>query len=125
MTKLQVAADKEQHKVISISQRRQITIPQRMFEQLEFGAEAECFVRNNELVIRPLHFHEKGSGEFAEQILSDLIQQGYQGDELLKQFKCMQSKIRPAVEKLIAEADAMAHSQYHGPTLDDIFPKES
>ena len=60
-------------KTIRISEKRQITIPQKFYELLGFSSEAECIVRGNELVIRPLA--ETGSGEFAEQILADLIAQ--------------------------------------------------
>jgi hypothetical protein len=37
------------------------------------------------LVLRPVK--ENTSGEFAEQILADLIRQGYSGEELLEKFK--------------------------------------
>ena len=39
-------------KIVSISSKRQITIPQKFFEALQFDNEAECVVRGNELVIR-------------------------------------------------------------------------
>lgn len=91
-------------KRISVSSKRQITIPQKFFETLHIGNEVECFIRNNEIVIRPVHVGE----EFSEQILKDLIQQGYQGEELLEKFKEMRTKVRPAVERLIEEADETA-----------------
>ena len=89
-------------KKVSISAKRQITIPQKFYTMLGFGEEAECVVRGNELVIRPVK--EQAGGEFAEQILADLISQGYSGEELLKRFKKMQREIRPAVENMLAEA---------------------
>ena len=46
------------------------------------------------LVLRPVK--ENTSGEFAEQILADLIRQGYSGEELLEKFKQAQRKVRPA-----------------------------
>lgn len=39
-------------KKVSISAKRQITIPQKFFTMLGFDTEAECMVRGNELVIR-------------------------------------------------------------------------
>ena len=39
-------------KKLSISAKRQITIPQKFFTMLGFDMEAECTVRGNELVIR-------------------------------------------------------------------------
>lgn len=61
-------------KKVSISAKRQITIPQKFFTLLGFDDEAECVVRGNELVIRPVR--NNSGGEFAEQILADLIAEG-------------------------------------------------
>ena len=47
---------------------------------------------------------------FAEEILADLIKQGYSGETLLRKFREMSKKIRPAVEELIEEADKLAKS---------------
>ena len=74
-----------ERKKVSISAKRQITIPQKFFTTLGFDDEAECILRGNELVIRPVK--ESSGGEFAEQILTDLVKRGLSGDELIKAFK--------------------------------------
>ena len=102
-TKGKMVMDK---KIISISSKRQITIPKKFFTLLGFDTEAECVVRNNELVIRPAR--NSAGGEFAEYILEDLVAQGLSGEELVKEFKNRQIKVRPAVEAMIAEADEVA-----------------
>lgn len=109
-------------KKVSISAKRQITIPQKFFALLGFENEAECAIRGNELVLRPVRTN--AGGEFAEQILADLINQGYGGKELLKKFKEEQKKIRPAVEAMIAEADDIAAGKIKYKTYDDIFGTE-
>ena len=109
-------------KKVSISSKRQITIPQKFFTLLGFNTEAECIMRGNELVLRPVK--ENTSGEFAEQILADLIRQGYSGEELLEKFKQTQRKIRPAVEAMLAEADRVAESKSGGYSLEDVFGTE-
>ena len=109
-------------KVVSISSKRQITIPQKFYTMLGFSDTAECVVRGNELVIRPAKV--SSGGEFAEQILADLIAQGLSGDELLRQFKIMQSKVRPAVEAMIAESEAVAAGDGEYATYDDVFGTE-
>ena len=43
-----------ERKKVSISAKRQITIPQKFFTTLGFDDEAECILRGNELVIRPV-----------------------------------------------------------------------
>lgn len=109
-------------KKVSISAKRQITIPQKFFAMLGFDTEAECFVRGNELVIRPAKTNT--GGEFAEQILADLIEQGYSGKELLQHFKQAQSQVRPAVEKMIGEAERAAFSESEYVSYEDVFGKE-
>lgn len=106
-------------KKVSISSKRQITIPQKFFTLLGFNTEAECIMRGNELILRPVK--ENTSGEFAEQILADLIRQGYSGEELLEKFKQAQRKVRPAVEAMLAEADRIAESKSGGYSLEDVF----
>lgn len=109
-------------KKVSISAKRQITIPQKFFSMLGFDTEAECMVRGNELVIRPVK--PNTGGEFAEQILADLIAQGYSGEELLSRFKKAQKEVRPAVEEMLAEAECVAESEAEYATYDDIFGTE-
>ena len=88
-------------KVLSISSKRQITIPQKFYQTLGFGDEAECIMRGDELIIRPVK--TIAGGEFAEQILSELIQEGFSGETLLAEFKKRQAQIRPAAEMMILQ----------------------
>lgn len=106
-------------KVVSISSKRQITIPRKFFDALNFADEAECVVRGNELILRPARTNS--GGEFAEHILADLIASGLTGEKLLREFKNRQAKVRPAVEAMIAEADkvAVGNGEYY--TYDDVF----
>ena len=87
-------------KTIRISEKRQLTIPQKFFEALGFTAEAECILRGNELVLRPVR------------------------DQLLAEFKKTQKKVRPAVEVLLAEAEQAAHGEGESYSYDDVFGTE-
>lgn len=109
-------------KKVSISAKRQITIPQKFFTLLGFDDEAECVVRGNELVIRPVR--NNSGGEFAEQILADLIAEGLNGDELLKKFKETQKKVRPAIEEMLEDASKAATSGSGFETYSDVFGSE-
>lgn len=109
-------------KTIRISEKRQLTIPQKFFEALGFSSEAECILRGNEIVIRPVK--EQSGGEFAEQILADLIKQGFTGEKLLKEFKKTQKKVRPAVEAMLAQAEQAAHGESESFSYDDVFGTE-
>lgn len=112
---LERGSRKVDRKVLSISSKRQITIPQRFYQTLGFGNEAECIVHGNELIIRPVK--TVSGGEFAEQILAELIDEGLSGEELLSKFKERQAQIRPAAEE-IANGNAPFE------TYEDVFGSE-
>ena len=75
-----------ERKTIRISSKRQVTIPQRYFECLGFGEEAECILRGNELVIRPVK--AQSGGEFSEQIPRDAAESSCWNDLRQSRKKC-------------------------------------
>lgn len=109
-------------KRISVSQKRQITIPIEFYNSVGIDKEVECYVQNNAIVIRPVR---DSGGEFDEQILADLISQGLSGQELLDKFKETRRKIRPAVERLLDEARLAAQGKASGNSYEDIFGSEA
>ena len=115
-------AVKMNRKILSISSKRQITIPQKFYQALGFGDEAECVVRGDELVIRPVK--TVSGGEFAEQILAELIAEGLSGEKLLSEFKSRQAQIRPAVEVMLSDAEDVAAGKGEFATYDDVFGME-
>jgi len=105
-------------KRISVSQKRQITIPIEFYNSIGIDKEVECYVQNNAIVIRPV---QESGGEFDEQILADLISQGLSGQELLDKFKEARRQVRPAVESLLAEARLAAQGQTSSDSYEDVF----
>ena len=116
LPKRAIGADGMLRKRISVSQKRQITIPIDFFNNLGIKNEVDCFVQNNQLIIKPA----QDSGEFDEQILSDLISQGLSGDELLAKFKEARRNVRPAVENLMSEAQKVAANEGEFFTFSDL-----
>lgn len=102
--------------VLPISSERRITIPKDFYQKLGFGREAECVVNGGELVIRPVR-----TEDFSEQILADLVEEGYSGRELLEEFRRRYTQVRPAVEAMIAGSDAIAAGRAPYETFDDVF----
>ncbi len=117
------AAFSQEQKRVSISSKRQFTIPQKFFSELGFGKEALCSVKNGALIIEPSPV--KSGGEFAEEILADLISQGYSGKELLKKFKEYQSKVRPAVERMLDAAKDVANNKRESISFEEIFGEDN
>ena len=61
------------------------------------------------------------SGAFAEQILKELIDEGYSRYELLDEFRVRQAKVRPAVETMLKEAKNVANGNGEYFTKDEVF----
>ena len=111
-----IALDKKR---IRISSKRQITIPMKFHALLGMSNEVDCHVRNGALIITPIR--PEPTGEFAEEILADLVAQGLSGKQLLDKFAETNRKVRPAVQALIAEADKVATAPGNPSQLAEIF----
>lgn len=109
-------------KIITISPKRQITIPQSFFSKLGFERQAECILRNDEIAIRLPKMED--NAELYEYLLEDLIHEGFEGYKLLEEFKFRKNKIRPAVEEMIKEADDAANGKGEYYTVEDIFGED-
>jgi hypothetical protein len=110
-----------ERKIISVTGKRQITIPLKFFERLHFGNEAECCLAGDAVVIRPLSVSDDS---FTMEILKDLVAQGYSGNELIKKFAEQRGNIREAIGAVINEADEIAAGKRKGATTQDIFGDE-
>ena len=103
-------------KLLRVSSKRQITIPQAFFTKLGLSDQVDCILHGNELILRPVK--RDTGGEFAEQILSDLI---FSGEDLLQKFKERQAQVRPAVEAMIAQAEGAAQGTEAYESYEDVF----
>ena len=101
-------SDIMESRIIKVSNKRQITIPQKFYEKLNIEQEVECIITNSEIIIRPIYRET----EFAEEILKDLIDKGFEGTQLLDEFKRTRAKVKPAIRRMIEEADALAKKSY-------------
>jgi len=107
-----------ERKIINVTGKRQVTIPLRFYEKLQFGKEVECFLTNDAIVLRPLSNSDDG---FTMEILKDLVSQGYSGNELLTKFAEQRQNIKNAINILIDEADEIAEGKRKAATTKDIF----
>ena len=106
-------------KRISVTSKRQLTIPQKFYTELGFGSEAICTLLDGALVIEPVS--QTPSGEFDDLILADLIKEGYEGEALLAEFKARRANVRPAVERLIQQAKDVGRGNGEYSTYEEVF----
>ena len=108
-----------EQKRVTITSKRQFTIPQKFYIELGFQRDAICTMGDGMLIIQPAK--EISGGDFAEQILTDLIDEGYSGQALLDEFKTRQANVGLAVEKMLETAKLVAQGTGEYSTYDDIF----
>lgn len=89
---------------------------------LGFTDEAECLLRGNELVIRPAR--RPDGGEFSEDILADLIREGYSGEDLLSAFTERMGKYRQAIDAMRDAAYDAANGVGEYDSYEDVFGSE-
>lgn len=105
-------------KRVAVSSKRQISIPKEFYDDLDIKDEIIMEKINNNLVIRPANYdnHE----DFTEEILRDLIAEGYPKDELVDKLKERREKMQPALERLIADTN-----QDESTTIDQLFADDT
>lgn len=106
-------------KRISVSEKRQITIPKEYFDALNIGSQIECSMSDNCIIIKPVD--ESGLDEFSEYILEDIIKEGYKNKEILKEFINRRKKLREAAKKFNKDIDNEAKDVKKLATFDDVF----
>ena len=91
---------KKSKRRVKVSQQRQLSIPKDFYQALGLADEAVMEFTGNEIIIRPATFEEV---DFSEDILQDLIAQGFSGQELLQQFKKAKAQVPAALHALEQE----------------------
>ena len=90
-------------KKISVSEKRQITIPKDFFDALNIGKEIECGMVDNYIIIRPVQ--ENSTDEFSEYILQDILKEGYKDKDILEEFKKRRNELKKAAKEFNNEID--------------------
>jgi len=121
MTKVALNDCVLERKIISITGKRQITIPLKFYEKLGLGKDVECFIEKNALVIRPL---SQDDGAFSIEILKDLVSQGYSGNELVSKFEEERQNMNSAIGELLKEGNEIATGKKKGASMKDVFGRD-
>jgi bifunctional DNA-binding transcriptional regulator/antitoxin component of YhaV-PrlF toxin-antitoxin module len=95
-----------ERKRIKVSSKRQITIPQTFFDELQIRAEVDCILKDGELIIRPVG--EDNFFDFSDLILEDLLKQGIPQEKLVAEFRKMRENMQHAFGKMIEEGKQIA-----------------
>ena len=111
----------DNYKIVSISQKRQITIPQKYFSRFRFGGHAKISMIDRGILIEPA---ENIHGEFDVQILQDLVQQGFSGEELINAFKERRAELPVAIEAMKKEAHEIACGTAEFDKVEDVFGED-
>ena len=82
---------------IKISSKRQITIPAKAYEEAGFKDYALCTWSDNGMFLQPLDVEDE---DVTIDILRYLINEGYEGEDLIAQYKAMKKKVVSVKDKL-------------------------
>ena len=82
---------------IKISSKRQITIPAKAYEEAGFKDYALCTWTDKGMFLQPLDVEDE---DVTIGILRYLINEGYEGEDLIAQYKAMKKKVVSVKDKL-------------------------
>ena len=82
---------------IKISSKRQITIPAKAYEEAGFKDYALCTWSDKGMFLQPLDVEDD---DVTIDILRYLINEGYEGEDLIAQYKAMKKKVVSVKDKL-------------------------
>jgi AbrB family looped-hinge helix DNA binding protein len=86
---------------VKVSKQRQINIPKEFYDALQLSDEAFIEFNGKEIIIRPAEYEVV---DFSEDILKDLVRQGYSGEDLIFHFARIKSEIPRALDRMKEEA---------------------
>lgn len=122
MSVIEMEKAKVKPKKISVSVKRQITIPIEYYNALNIGDEVECMMVDNSIVIRPVK--DNSLDEYSEFILKDIIEEGYKKEEILEEFKKRRNELKYAAKEMVKEMNKVAEESERYATMEDVFGKE-
>lgn len=122
MSVIEMEKAKVKPKRISVSVKRQITIPIEYYNALNIGDEVECMMVDNSIVIKPVK--DNSLDEYAEFILKDIIEEGYKKEEILEEFKKRRNELKYAAKEIVKEMNKVAEESEKYATMEDVFGEE-
>lgn len=85
---------------VKVSKQRQINIPKDFYDSLNIEDEALVEFTGKSIIIHPVGFEEV---DFSQDILRNLVEQGYSGEELVQEFGKIKASITKALDALKQE----------------------
>lgn len=122
MSIIEMEKAKVKPKKISVSVKRQITIPIEYYNALNIGDEVECIMIDDSIVIKPVK--DNSLDEYSEFILKDIIEEGYKKEEILEEFKKRRNELKYAAKEMVKEMDKVAEDSEKYATMEDVFGEE-
>ncbi len=93
-----------ERKRVKISSSRQFSIPKEYYDALGMGDEAIVELHENRLVIRPAPKEDPDDNYFTEFIYQDVINEGFEGSDIMKEVNKRKKKIKPAIDAFVEDA---------------------
>ncbi len=88
-------------KKVAVSSKRQIAIPKEFYDAIGIEKEIIMELQDGVISITPV---KTNSDDFSEEILADIIAEGFSGNDILKEFQRRKNMIRPAISQMVKEA---------------------
>ncbi len=93
----------DNYRIITITDKRQITIPKQIYDELKLkSGKVKCYVSDGKIIVEP--FQSSSFWDFSSNILKDLVAEGYQGPDLIKEFDSRRQMVKESFALMVDEA---------------------
>ena len=90
-------------RIATITKKRQVTIPKDFFEELNLNpGKIKCYIEDGKIILEPIGSED--FWDFSNIILKELIEEGYEGKQLLEEFKQRKAIVKESMAEMVAEA---------------------
>ncbi|PKR77843.1 hypothetical protein CEY16_07900 [Halalkalibacillus sediminis] len=91
----------QEFKRVRVSKQRQITIPKDFYDASGITDEVTIEFNGKEIIVRKAEYEQV---DFSTDILRDLVEQGYEGKQLITKFEEIKAQIPNALNIMVEEA---------------------
>ncbi len=90
-------------RLVTVTSKRQFTIPVDFFKELNMSpGKVRCILENGRIIIEPIN--TSSFWDFSADILQELVSEGLNGEELVKEFKQRKNIVKEAFLNMVNEA---------------------
>jgi bifunctional DNA-binding transcriptional regulator/antitoxin component of YhaV-PrlF toxin-antitoxin module len=116
-----VAGEVREYREITVTSKRQITIPKSFFDRLAIEETLVAYLLDDGIFLKPARKDDSVYAEDVEEIIRDVVREGYSGEELVAELARRLNEYNKFIERRIQEFERDLKSDSVSEDTEDEF----